>query len=935
MPISPGDKLGPYEILEPIGRGGMGEVYRARDTRLGREVAIKVSAEKFNDRFEREARTIATLNHPNICTLHDVGALPDGLGYLVMELIEGPTLAEKIKADPVKANRTKADRTKESPLPLSDALAIAEQIAAALDAAHQKGIVHRDLKPANIKVSENGNVKVLDFGLALAASGLAPGVAPASAGDPNPSNSPTITELTRPGMILGTAAYMSPEQARGKLVDKRADIWAFGVVLYEMVTGKSLFKGEDLSDTLAAVIKHEPDLSAAPVEVRKLLQSCLEKDPNKRLRDIGDWRLLLDAPSSPMRELGANRGKWLWPGVTAVLALALATLAFIEWRRAQQPDRSPAAHLTLELAPTGGLTPDFFDRPSRTAIAIAPDGNTIVFSALNPGVSVAPGARFLPASFYKLYRRALDQSESVAIPGTEGAIGPFFSPDGQWVGFWADGKLKKVAIGGGPAFTICDAPAPSSRGVWGASWSSRDTIILALPLGDLMQVPAKGGTPEVFVKHDREKGERYSTPEFLPDGKTLLYTARTSDNWADAQILARLDTGEQRVLIQGGADARYVPTGHLLYMQNGVLMAVPFDVGRVQLAGPPVAMLDGVMQAVNEPNSAYETGMGQFAVSASGNLITASGGIFPPNVYTLLRVDRDGKETEVSAPKGGYLGQRISPDGRKLAVYKPRDTSRVSDIWVLDLKTGSVTRLTSQGPNAWPVWSPDGMRLLFESGLGGTQILSIAADGSGAAETVLTGKGALSPTSWSVGTLAYIETREGNHQIWTRPMSGNSVPELFSDSKFNSQDPQFSPDGRWMVYASNETGSHEIWVRAFPGPGEKYPISDGGGFGPVWARNQGELFYLAPKPSGKMAMMAVEITHGPANSRPGFKHGPARQLFEGDYVSTSPVRSYDVTPDSQHFIMLRYVPPPDQRVTRLTVVLNWFDELRRRAPVSK
>jgi len=334
--LAPGDRLGPYEILCRIGAGGMGEVWKARDTRLAREVAIKVSAEKFNDRFEREACAVATLNHSNICTLHDVGAFPEGLGYLVMELIEGPTLAAKIK---------------QGPLPLSDALAIARQIAAALDVAHQKGIVHRDLKPANIKVSEHGNVKVLDFGLAL----VAPAAAPASAGDLDPSHSPTMTELTRPGMILGTAAYMSPEQARGKVVDKRADIWAFGVVLYEMITGKSLFKGEDPSETLAAVIKHEPDLGAVPFEIRKVLESCLEKDPNKRLRDIGDWRLLL-SPSSPTRQGGGpstdTRAKWLWPGVAAMLALALAALAVLEWRRAQQPDRTPVARLTILRSPS-------------------------------------------------------------------------------------------------------------------------------------------------------------------------------------------------------------------------------------------------------------------------------------------------------------------------------------------------------------------------------------------------------------------------------------------------------------------------------------------------------------------------------------------------------------------------------------------------------
>ncbi len=920
-----------YRILGKLGQGGMGAVYRAIDTKLGREVAIKVLPASFAEdadrmaRFTREAKVLASLNHPNIAQIYGVEERA-----LVMELVPGETLASLLKS---------------GPLPLAATLNYSKQIAEALEAAHEKGIVHRDLKPANVVITPEGPhgsiVKLLDFGLAS--------IAPVSASS-DPLNSPTITmQATKAGIIMGTAPYMSPEQASGKSVDRRADIWSFGVVLWEMLTGRRLFEGDTLTQTLAEVLRGPIDFDQLPREtpagIRGLLRRCLDRNANHRLRDIGEARIAIeaalagkrpldDAPSSPIRQGGDKR---LWPGVAAVLVLALAALALLEWRRGQQSGGSPLTRLTMELAATEGLTPDAFGRPSSNAIAIAPDGNSVVLSALNPGVSLNPRilsssrTAYPPSSFFKLYRRSLDQTETVAIPGTEGALSPFLNSDGQWVGFWADGKLKKVSLNGGPPFTICDAPTPGTRGLWGATWSSKDTIVFAAYAADLMQAPAKGGTPQVFLPRDQAKGELYSAPEFLPDGKTLLYTVRTSENWADAQIVARLDTGEQRVLIQGGADARYVPTGHLLYMENAVLMAVPFDARRVQLAGAPVAMLDGVMQAVNRPNRSFETGMGQFAASASGNLIYATGGIHPPYLKTLLRVDRNGKEAELNVPKGVYEAPRVSPDGRRLAVHKHLEGSRIPDIWVVDLLTGHGTRLTSEGTDLWPLWSPDGKRLLITGGPGQTQILSIAADGSGAPGIILTGKGRVVPASWSVdGKLAYLENRDRKYQILIRSMSRDGASEPFSDSKFNYQEAQVSPNGHWMAYFSNETGRNEVWVRPFPGPGEKYPISAGGGFNPMWARDQSELFYMGYEPSGNVGMMAVHIAPGAA-----FKFGQPRKLFEGDYETSIPMRSYDITPDGQHFIMLRNLPMPDQRVTKLTVVLNWFDELRRRAPTGK
>ena len=877
-----------FRVLDKLGSGGMGVVYRAEDLKLGRQVALKFlhfPADELPDtvveRFEREACAASALNHPHICTVHSVDNFA-GKPVIVMELVEGETLEARLAR---------------GRLPREEALRLAIQIADALAEAHRKGIVHRDLKPSNVMLTKSG-VKVLDFGLAMV---------------------PDDQSVRQPGMVMGTLRYMSPEQAQGNATDARTDIFSFGVMLYEMFSGKR---------AAAGTLESEP---LQPEALDRVVKTCLAESPDDRFQSAADLARAIVWSGTAPEPIRAPR-RWLAWSVAATLSVCLAALAFLEWRRGQQSDRTPLTRLTMDLAPTEGLTPDAFNRPSSIAIAIAPDGNTVVFSALNPGASLNPRILYPPYSLFRLYRRSLDQTENVAIPGTEGALNPFFSPDGQWIGFWADGKLKKVSLSGGPPFIICDAPAGSiNRGLWGASWSSTDTIVFAGYNRDLKQVPARGDTSQVLLRRDPEKGELYSSPEFLPDGKTLLYTARTSENWADARIVARLDTGESRVLIQGGADARYVPTGHLLYMQNAVLMAVPFDARRVRLVGAPVAMMDGVMQAVNRPNPGTESGMGQFAASTSGTLIYAAGGIQPPYTKTLLQVDRNGKETELNAPKGVYGAPRVSPDGRRLAFSKYGDASRNPDIWVLDLPTGNVTRLTTEGNNTWPLWSPDGKRVLISGGAGRTQILSIPADGSGAPGVVLTGRGTQSPASWSAdGTLAYLEFRDSTRQIWTRSMSPGTASKQFSDARFTFQDAQLSPDGHWMAYVSNETGRNELWVRAFPGPGEKYPISADGGFNSAWARDQSELFYVVFEPSGKVGMRAVRIESGA-----GFKSGQPRQLFDGDYETSIPARGYDVTPDGHHFIMLRNEPWPDHPVTKLTVVLNWFDELRRRVPASK
>lgn len=892
--VGAGTQLGPYCIEASIGKGGMGEVWKARDSRLRREVAVKISTRRFSGHFEREARVIAALNHPNICTIHDVGP-----NYLVMELIEGPTLAERISRGPI---------------PVEEALAIAKQIADALEAAHESGIVHRDLKPANIKIRPDGSVKVLDFGIAKATRENAAAAAA--------SDSPT---LTTPGSVVGTPGYMPPEQVRGDKVDKRADIWAFGVVLYEMTTGQRPFEGKTVSDTLASVIKENPNWARAPVKVQKLLRACLEKDPRRRLRDIGDIDRLLDAEAAIAAPSQPRFGKmgWIAAGVFALTAVVLAVHA----RIGQQPGSGSVARFTMEVAPAemlGGR--EGFYRPSRTAVAFSPDGRTVVFSG-GRGTTV------------QLYKRAINSLEAVAMPGTEGATAPFFSPDGAWLGFLADAKLKKVSMSGGPAVIICVVPGPMGR-ILGATWGSAGTIVFIPSLtGDLMRVSAAGGAPTVLLARDPAKGETYTSPQWLPGEKTLLYTARASDDWDDARIVARqIDTGQQRDLIKGGTDARYVPTGHLLYMRNSVLMAAPFDYRRVQLDGQPVALLDGVMQSVNASSSTLETGMGQFAVSTSGNLVYASGGIYLPYASKLIRVDRKGAVTELGAPVSARLALRISPDGQSLSFMKREGSLRTSEIWVYDLVRGTQTRLTAQGASQWPFWSPDGKRILFRGkrSTARFQTLSIPADGSGVEELIS------SPTKDSEGEIPaalsadgkwlahLVSLKDGKSQIWVRPMYGEEERRLFLESKFSLSDAEFSPDGRWMLYVSNESGASEVYVQAFPGPGGKHRISPNFGVSPLWARNGRELFYTTKQANGPNAvMMAVDITPGDT-----FRAGAPHVLFEGNWVISSPMRSYDISPDGKYFIMARLEPLPDQRVTRLNVVLNWFDELKARAPRS-
>jgi len=894
MSLAPGSKLGPYEILAPIGAGGMGEVYRARDTRLGREVAIKVSAERFSDRFAREARAIASLNHPNICTLHDVG--PD---YLVMELVEGSVLS---------------DRIKQVALPVDEALRIARQIAEALEAAHEKGIVHRDLKPANIKVKADGVVKVLDFGLAKLASAAPEG---------NPDHSPTLTleQATRVGQILGTAAYMAPEQARGAAVDRRADVWAFGVVLYEMLTGKRLFKGDTVSDTLAAVLTKDLDSSdlpaTTPPRVRHLLARCLERDRKQRLQDIGEARIAIDAPEPDLKPAAVAARWWLW-GVAA-LALGFAATAAVGWWRASRPaPLAPFLRLSLDLGPDVHAERP----PGGSFLAVSPDGTLLALI-----VRGADGQT-------RLATRRLDENRMTTLAGTEDATSPVFSPDGLWIAFNSDRKLKKISVRGGAAVTLCDAP-----GAIAASWGDDGNLIAALGWGTgLSRISSAGGAPTQVTELNLEKGEwRHSWPQVLPGSQVVLFGAEhsgQSSDGADIDVVS-LKTGKRTTLHHGGFFARYLPSGHLVWVHQGVLYAAPFDLGRLALSGEPQPVVEDI-------HSGTDTG-GDFTFSQTGIFVYSSAkGELQRSIFWL---DSTGKTRPLQSAPGLYAFPRFSPDGKRLA-FSLDDGHGHEDIWVRDLERDNASRVTLlPGQNDWPVWTPDGMNLIFRSSnLAAPGIYSVRADGSGVAQRLTEGKGsigapgAITPDGKRV---ALVQTAAGGGvEIWTAPIEGDpghprlGKAEPFLQTPFVTILPSFSPDGRWLAYYSSVPGKQGLWVAPFPGPGGGWLVSTRGADA-IWSRSArgagGELFFLD---DDRSIMVTEYTTNGTA-----FVPGKPRVWSQHRLMDmgSPPFRVYDLASDSRRAaVVLNADGTADPKpIANLSILSNFFDELRRRVPAGK
>jgi Tol biopolymer transport system component/predicted Ser/Thr protein kinase len=846
-------------LAKEKGAGGMGEVYRAKDTKLKREVALKVLPEAFAGdparmaRFQREAEVLASLNHPNIAQIYGIEERA-----LVMELVPGKTL--------------------KGPLPIETALEYARQIADALEAAHDKGITHRDLKPSNIMVTPAGVVKVLDFGLAAYTPAHSP------AGDGGVS---TLTmSPTRTGAVMGTAGYMSPEQARGEPVDKRTDIWAFGVVLYEMLTG--------------ANIGDEPDWNRVPEKARRLLRRCLEKDPKRRLRDIADAMALVDeAPVTPPATRSPAPLGWIAAGV---LLIALSIVLFLYFRPG--PLR-PLVRLDAQIAADTPLA-----RISGNVLALSPDGTRLALILRGADGKV------------RLHTRLLQQNQVTPLAGTENASFPFFSPDGEWIGFFADGKLKKISVEGGAAVALCDAPDPD-----GASWGDDGNIIAALNSNKsgLRRVPSSGGTPVPLTKFN--PGEfTHRWPQVLPGSQAVIFTAHTHvGNFDDANIdVVLLKTGERKTVQRGGFFPRYLATsdggGHLVYLHQSTLFAVPFDPGRQALAGVPAPILEDV--SMNFAFGGAPSGPGTFVYLAG------KGQGLP-----ISWLDSAGKSQPLHAPPGVYTTPRFSPDGKRLAFAI--STGQGFDIWVKDLDRDTPSRLSFlAGVNRLPVWTPDGKNIVFLSeNSPAPGLYWIRSDGSGEAQRLTDGKLNERPASFSPDgkRLAFAEGEKGgNRDIFTAPIEGDpghvrlGKPQLFLGTPFNEFYPAFSPDGRWLAYTSNESGTSEVYVRPFPGPGGKWQISTSGGLFPVWSRDGRELLFETL--DGRVMAAGYSLKGD------SFTPGKPRVWSETRLLlNAADLSVYDLAPDGKR---IAAILASDEAPTHLTFLLNFSDELRRRAPAG-
>jgi eukaryotic-like serine/threonine-protein kinase len=898
MTLAPGSRFGSYEILAPLGAGGMGEVYRAHDATLGRDVAIKILPDTWLAdpdrlaRFDREARVLAALNHPHIGSIYSVDTAA-GVRALVLELVEGPTLDEYLK-----------QRTPKGSSPgWQQPLRIARQVADALEAAHEKGIVHRDLKPANIKLTPEGVVKVLDFGLSTHAAGR-------SAADPSepPDSQQTLSRATQSGVILGTAAYMSPEQARGQTVDKRTDIWAFGCLLFEILSRRAPFPGNTIADTLASVLEREPNWALLPDDtppaVRRLIARCLVKDPRERLRDIGDARLEIDSAlahpnaqeASPTPRGGMSARHWLATTIAAAAAAALLVWTF--------------APRTTTIAPVGGLV-------ARLTIVPASDEPLAIDA---PALAISPDGRHLAyvagrGSHQTIYVHDIDRFGSRQLSGTDGASSPFFSPDGQWIGYIANGKLRKVLASGGPPQTIAEATQAVNNFAVG-SWESDDTILFTPTIGvGIFRMPAAGGVANA-VTTLKESESNHRWPQLLPDGKTLLFSVTTgSDSQAYVQSLA---SGERRPMLRG-AGARYVPTGHLVYVQAGTLMAVPFDLGRLKVTGAPVAVLSGVMQVARLRTGSANNTVPQISFSSSGTMAYVPAGSRPPQ-SALVWVNRQGMEQPAGESRGMYFQPRLSPDGRRAAVTVVGEDH--DDIWLYDLARETWSRFTSEGNNGFSVWTPDGRRLTYVSDRAGREnIYWKPLDGSGPDERLRVDDRSAFPFSWTRdGILAYVRVHPQTLQdIWMLRLDRRDKPDAFLETPYGEGAPMFSPDGRWVAYASSESGRNEIYIRPFGGAGEKITVSTDGGNEPVWSRDGRELFYR----NGD-AMMSVSISAGAT-----LNTGRPQRLFERPYERTLALwPNYDVAPDGQRFLMVKTIDA-GETPAQINVVLNWFEELKR------
>lgn len=900
MSLCSGTRLGLYEVVAPLGAGGMGEVYRARDTKLGREVAVKVlPAAVAADpervaRFEREAKVLAALNHPHIAVLHSMEE-HGGRHFLIMELVEGETLAERLQRGPI---------------PVEEALTIALQIVNALEAAHDKGIVHRDLKPANVKITPDEKVKVLDFGLAKAIE-----MAPAAS---NLTDSPTVARMeTGVGMILGTPGYMSPEQAKGAQADTRSDAFSFGAVLYEMLTGRRAFQGETASEVFASVLMREPDLTALPSNLnprlQEVLRRCLEKNLKKRWQAVGDLRIDLESiASAPHAVPTPTQGVMPKPpwrrafplAITAVVAGALVGLTV--WSLRPAPSSLPITRFRLAL-PDGQQ----FTNLGRQVVTISPDGTHVVYVANQ-----------------QLHVRSMADSDPRPISGTEipqGVVNPVFSPDSRSIAFWssADRTIKRIAVSGGVPVTLC-----SVGNLYGMSWD-RDGILFGQGADGIKRVSADGGKPEQLIAV--KDGELAHGPQMLPGGETLLFTIAAgtgSDRWDNTRIVAySLRTHEQKTLVDVGSDGRYLPTGHLVYAVYGVLFAIPFDVTRLESRGGAVPIVQGVRRATG-----FATGTAQFAFSANGTLVYHPGPASPSaGQVKLALADRKGDLTPLELPSGPYSHPRISPDGRHLAFQS--DDGKEAIVWVYDV-TGATAmrRLTFGGQNRAPIWTADGQRVAFTSDREGDEaIFWQRADGTGSAERLTTpDKGTRHiPESWSPsGESLLIRVIKGTDMtLWTLSLRDRK-PVPFGGVQSNAPtNAVFSPDGRWVAYQSGSAtpNAAQVYVQPFPSTGVKYQITTEGGRMPLWSPDGRQLF-VSPR-RGRLAAVSV-------GTQPSFRFGnqivvPGGSILSGGAGSS---REFDITPDGK-FVVVVSAGQDDSGASaanQIQVVLNWFEEVKQK-----
>jgi len=900
-----GTKLGLYEIGPLLGAGGMGEVYQATDSRLCRSVAIKLLPAAFAQdaeriaRFEREARVLASLNHPNVAAIYGLEE-SGGQRFLVMELVPGETLSEKIKRGAI---------------PVEETLRIAAQIAEALEAAHEKGVVHRDLKPANISVTPDGKVKVLDFGLAKAL-----------ADDPvteDFSKSPTLS--ANPGVIMGTAAYMSPEQARGKMVNKASDIWAFGCVLFEMLTGRQAFPGEDITDILAAVMRAEPDWSrlpeTTPPTIRTLLQRCLRKDRRQRLQDATSVRIEIEdalsgaAPAQPAAAWPGQRERLVWAAIAALALISILLAIGFVLRAPKEQQPLQAVRLTADI----GSDATLYTEVGPSAI-VSPDGAWLAFVAAGPDQK------------RRIYVRSLDQLQATALSGTENARDHFFSPTGQWIGFFADGKLKKISVRGGPVTTLCD-----SADDMGGSWGDDDMIVFAKDGSSALSIiSSAGGTPQPLLALDGQANEvTQRWPQVLPGSQAVLFTSnRMNVAYFDnaESVVYSIASGRRKTVQRGGFHARYLPSGHLAYVHEGTLFAAPFDLQRLEVTGQPVPALEGV---ATDPLS----GGAQFSFSDTGRLVYIASASGDPSV-AIYWMDREGKFTPLRETPGNYSSPVFSPDGKHLALQIA--DGKQSDIWVYDLESDTLRRLTLGG-NSLPIWTPDGKRITYLSVEKGVHITYwIPADGVGAAERLYESTYMQYGTSWrpdgrvlafnhfTPATLWDIMTLniEGDEKSGWKP----GEFKAFVNSPVTEGDPVFSPDGHWIAYHTGaNTGSQELYVRPFPGPGRPLQISAGGGNAAKWSPNGRELFYNTTLTKDSQ-MMVVNYTA----SIDSFHAGKPQLWSLAHFDARGYPPKFDLHPDGKRFAVLK-APVTEQTAAanRVSFIFNFFDELRRTVPLKK